>query len=517
MTSTCAPTPVAKLRWPCLAALAVTALLAAQVLSQSFGKPGFATDFQLLYTAASLWGDGGNPYDDAALKSHWIEIGDPALPIPGRPVTPNVYPLTIAPIIYPLTKLPFHHAVLVWTGVLLASFFWLAWYVLRTASTNRVRMIPVALAVGILLLGYPTRLNLASLNIGLATSALALWAITSPRSRFTAGIAMGLALLKYSITGPLWLLLLWRRRFSAAAIAVGVQVALVAMVALNQETSSPLHWVSDMRAEIAASLAPGAINAYDAAHGAAMHLGFRSLWHRLAPGVDWAHGILVALILFACISALIRRRATHLREADHDADAALLLAVTTISFYHRAYDLIPVIALTLAELLRREGEAPAEPHIDGMTTHQRGRRTFTEVLVWTCLALTVLPGLWAGWDSNHAPWLTRYFIQPACAWAALGLCVALTLTLYKCRASRSEPACPHAGTLPSEQDHTNELRPGRGRPGSDQCASPSTVYNGISIDLPPPNRASAPASTSTPSPPPHGGSQRPPQRIVSGR
>ncbi|MCZ6697410.1 MAG: glycosyltransferase family 87 protein, partial [Planctomycetota bacterium] len=396
---------------------AVISVHALQIGTQSIGKPGFGVDFELLYTVSALWGEHGNPYDDAALKEAWRAVGDPRLPEPGRPITPNVYPLTVAPLIRPLTYVPFAAAIVIWSGIILASEAWLMLYILRSAAAGpgcAVRRIPIALALTALMLSYPVRLNLASLNIGMVAAALGIYAVQNGRRTWLAGAAFGLSLVKYSVTGPLGLLLLWRRQYRLLGVALAVQVVLVCVATWGGGYRHPLEWVGAMRAEVAHSLSPGAINAHDAIAGGPMHLGFRSLWHRVAPAHDAWHWPLVVLIVGLGIARVMQSpRDETERVRRFDLTAAAVLSVTLLSFYHRAYDLIPLMVLACAWLVR--------PATDG------GVRSFGEVMTWAALIWTVTPGLWAGWDSSSSGVWVQMLVQPACAWSTLGFCLLLTV------------------------------------------------------------------------------------------
>lgn len=426
-------------------AAAATLVLGIQLAARSFDRPGFGTDFQLLYTIASVWKARGNPYDDDALKAAWREVGPPHLPTVGRPVTPNVYPLTVAPLIAPLSGMPFRAALACWSIVTLFSLGYLIRHALCAAYVNANGRcnhstpapdgsrfahagprLPAALilgAVAVLMLSYPTRLALASLNIALPAGALAVWAVQPGRRSWTGGAAMGLALVKYSLTAPLWGLLLWRRQYRTAAAAIAVHAALIAVASWSAKTDPPLHWLAGMRTEIAVSMASGAINAPDAARGTAMHLDIRSLWHRIAPGRDSWHvlGVAVVVGLFACAVATRQRGAAN--PACLDAEAALWALPVLLAFYHRAYDLVPILALVIAAGLRRATLA--------------GGLKPRDAAIGCCLALTVVPGLWSGWDAPAATAWVRWLVQPACAWATLGLCVLLALPE---RPEQSSPA-----------------------------------------------------------------------------
>jgi hypothetical protein len=427
-------------RWPWLVTAGVIAIQAAQICVHSVGKPGFGTDFQLLYAVATVWGHQQNPYDDAAIKEAWRAHGDPSLPEPGRPITPNVYPLTVAPLIWPLTRVPFGAAILLWTVVVLAAEAWLIMQILQGAAAGgrAIRRIPVAMAITILMLCYPVRLNLASLNIGLVAAALALAAVRNGHRPWLAGIAMGLSLIKYSVTGPLLVLMVWRRQYRAVAVAVAVQALLVSTATWGGTFHHPFEWTDAMRAEISDSLEPGGINAHDTPRGAGMHLELRSLWWRFFPGADAWHWLLVAALFGLAASALSRTRrggarrdsrtsdlswprgeevregilapadsCTSGRSGSPDPEAALVIAITLVAFYHRAYDLLPVMVLTLIWLVR-----------PGPRTGSTSNR-FVENLTWAVLALTIVPGLWRGWDTSAVQTWARWFVQPACAWSAI--------------------------------------------------------------------------------------------------
>lgn len=431
-------------KWPWLVVSAVIAIQAAQLALHSVGRPGFGTDFQLLYTVSMAWSQHRDTYDDATLKETWRAHGDRTLPIPGRPITPNVYPLTVAPLIWPMTHLPFHAAILLWAAVVLGSEAYLIVYILRASlprgDNQGIRRIAVALAVAILMLCYPIRLNLASLNIGLPMAALAVAALhvanlpsrakgLARHRAWVAGVAMGIALVKYSVTGPLLLLMVWRRQYRAVGTALAVQLGLVAIATWAGGYNHPLEWVGAMRSEIAYSLAPGEINAYDAEKGAAMHLHLRSLWHRLSPGNDTWHGLLVIGLFIVPAACVLRRQPGGSSAGTVPVvEAAVLLLLTLASFYHRAYDLIPAMVLVMAWLVR------------ALPARSGGR--VQEWFIWGLMAITIAPGLWDGWDAATAPTWVRLCVQPACAWAT---CLAIPLLSWV--ALRPRPG-GHANGIP---------------------------------------------------------------------
>lgn len=404
--------------WPVVLVSALISVQAVQIAAQSYGNPGFGIDFALLYCASHVWAEGGDPYDDAAIKDAWKRHGDAALPAPGRPITPNVYPLTIAPLIRPLAQLPFGAAIILWLAIILAAEAWLILLVLRSANQGTaIRLIPVAVAVAILMLSYPTRLSLASLNIGMITGMLGLYAVSRSTNTWRAGLALGLSLVKYSVTGPLVLLLLWRRSYRVVAVCVGVQIVLVSVSTWGGRSVHPFEWLGSMQSEIAASLAPGAINSHDAVLGGAMHLGLRSLWHRLAPTADNLHWPVVAVLGVVAVMLIARSKRTPHAGSRPDSDLAIILAFTLIAFYHRAYDLYPLMVLTAAWLVRPRASTRAyEP---------------AEYVLWAALAWTVVPGIWAGWDQTTSPAWIRLAVQPACAWAALATCLATMWVLNR--------------------------------------------------------------------------------------
>lgn len=409
-------------RWPIWVACVVVAVQALD-LTRGLGNAGFGSDFQLLYTVATAWGAGRDAYDDDVIKQTWAAHGDSSLPSPGRPVTPNVYPLCIAPLIWPFTLVNIHTAMLIWIAILLACEAWLLVLVLRSAipppavgegagAAAEIRLIPVTLAVGVLVLCYPMRLNLASLNIALIAGTAGLWATLNAQTRpWRAGLLLGAALVKYSLTGPLVIWLIWRKRWTAIGVAIAAQAALVVVATAVGPYAFPLYWLDHMRAEMAASLATGGINAHDTFAGSAMLLHVRALWYRLMPGYDaWHWAILVGLVYLAGRavgrSPLKARDESVQRDAACRADLAWIILLTCVAFYHRAYDLVPPMALVLSGLVSPRGDAQSVP---------------ARTAAWALLLVTVLPGLWDGWDGVDVSQWTFVLIQPACAWATVGL------------------------------------------------------------------------------------------------
>jgi len=380
-------------------------------------KAGWGMDFHLLYTVAATWGEGRDPYDDAELKRTWAAYGG-ELPAPGRPQTPNVYPLSIAPVAWPLTRLSITTATNVWLLLTLLCFAWLLRAVLahafQSGDPSPAQWRVAALVLVILLAGYPARMNLASLNVAMICGVLSLAALRDGMGAIRAGLLMGLGLLKYSVTGPLMFLLIWRRRFRAAAVAIVIQLALMGLATWGAGSRSPLDWITGMKRELDHSMASRQINAPDAWRDSAMFLDLRRLWFRIAGYDSLAYVPYIALLAVPVLICIrLDRRFEGRRGALADPVAATLLAFALCAFYHRAYDLVPLIALIGACLLTYPSASL--------------RRPLSRGAIWLCLAATVLPGLWMNWSlPTLNPWMDL-LVQPACAWATLWLCPLLAL------------------------------------------------------------------------------------------
>src|SRR5262249_41400352 len=148
------------------------------------------------------------------------------------------------------------------------------WIVLRD-GIGRWR--PIVGAV-ILLLGYPLHLAFSVGQLAVPIACLMFHAVRWRDRSIAAGLVTGVALVKFTLTWPLLLLLALRGSWRGVAIAALVQAVLFAIACIGWRAGNdPFDWLTRMRANITASQQPGGLTDPTAPAHSANHLEITAL------------------------------------------------------------------------------------------------------------------------------------------------------------------------------------------------------------------------------------------------
>jgi len=463
-------------------AIIAPAIQAVLFLSHANENSQIGMDFRLTYTVAVAWAQGEDPYDDDALKRVWARQGTPHVTPPGLPQTPNVYPLTVAPLLWPLATLKYTHALAIWTAINATCVAILLIQLLTIPARSPV---PVLAATCIFLLGFPLQYGFSFGNLAVITTFLVVQALRSLQHPLRTGIFLGLALVKYSLCAPLALFMAVTGRWRTVAVACAIQVILIAVATSGPRLNNPTNWLGPMLATANQSLEPGQPNHHATLAYTALHLELPSLLYRVSPRLDPARHVLVGLLVIALIAALVRTRrhsknlpqycgtgdcvplllSSALYDTGHNCGTGVspvshhephtratrgpemdsvrtgtpprkdtwrtatsvehvaILAVTLLAFYHRAYDLIVVVLPLLAILITTHSHLPSR----------------LRAALWTAAVLTALPGARYYGGAPVAHWAGRAIIQPVATWALLAIAV---LTIAYLLAPRTQWRVP---------------------------------------------------------------------------
>ncbi|MDQ3168769.1 MAG: DUF2029 domain-containing protein [Acidobacteriota bacterium] len=261
-----------------------------------------------------------------AWSAEWLRGENPYAP----PLSLADYPPSSLVLFAPLAAMPLHVALGAWVAVNAVLAAVIAWLAARLVITGTAAM-TLACAV----LALPPFRTLNQFSIAAFAPALAgVW--LAPRHPITAGIAIGLSLIKPHIGGPALLWAIVSRRWTTLAAALGTQAALGAFYLAR--TAAPLNVPSEYLQAIArtqnrADLIAGETNLQPLLSG--------------VPLTPVALQVLSASLLAVGLVVIWRKR-----ESDFDLrffGAACLLSL--LSFRHLGYNLllaIPVLVWALS-------------------------------------------------------------------------------------------------------------------------------------------------------------------------
>lgn len=407
--------------WP--TAMMLAAPLVVAILSIHHANRDFqiGMDYRMTYTAARAWLNGADPYDDAVLKEIWADAGMPHATPPGLPQTPNVYPLTIAPVLAPLAALSFPASLALWlminggaAGLLGASIIRPRRKAESADETSATQLAshcrPASarwwsfLALAALVFGFPLRYGLSFGNLVILTTAFTVASVRWRHRPAFAGILLGLALVKYTLSAPVAFVFLLERRWKLLITACAVQTLLLMTATLGYAGDSRTGWIAEMMDAGVASMAPGAVNDHAALSYTSLHLDLSALLFRLSPALADVRFIFIAgmgvLTLWACRPLKADRR-------DESAFAELryvvVLSAGMLAVYHRVYDAVIVIAPLATWLVMYRAQLPG--HIRNV--------------LWTGLILTMFAGGTIAGGRPDVPYAVLAFAQPVCTWAIL--------------------------------------------------------------------------------------------------
>ncbi len=427
-------------RWG-LAAILCVIPFALSIRSLSLAHSNFqiGIDFRLTYTAARAWVLGQDPYDDETLKRVWSESGMPNATPPGLPQTPNVYPLSVAPVLAPLAWMSYPSAFALWLIFNASAAAIMAYRLIAQslhaeagASSNRIERGPIPEssmqlaptlkgllpfgAAGILLLGFPLHYALVVGNLAILTALFALFAIQHRDTRpMLAGVLFGVALVKHTLCAPLALLFLLEGRWRLLAGAAATQILLLGVATLGYSGTPTSGWISNMLATGFDSLSPGAVNHFASLDYTALHIELPALLYRISPGLaDWR--ILILSVLGIAMAAGFRKSPdTRENLAFIEFRYIVMLTFTLIAFYHRVYDVILVIYLLVAWLLRYRNVIPYS----------------LSTCLWFALVMSMFSGAAVDGGSANANYLTLAFVHTNTIWALLIIQLVGTAAMWR--------------------------------------------------------------------------------------
>lgn len=315
------------------------------------------------------------------------------------PVTPFLTPYTppLVLLLAPLSWLawPWASALFaVLNGVLALV---CAWLTLRLSGVANVARWAATL-VGLVALGFiPTRNTIAVGQPALLVFCLMLAALLwEERRPWWAGLALGVALSKYSLALPVVIWFALRRRWTALAVALGVQafgaVVMAALTGVAPWRIALIHLEMTLRL----------------ADSEGIHLG---RWLAHAPGWGLAAGALYTAVLVLGLARWLPRFAR--RETSRAANLAAITALhlwSTLIAYHREYDVVVYILFVGLVVVGLEAG-----------WWRLGRAELAGLVAWSVAA-----ALWMGRPGlTLADWLP----EPAATWyldyAQLGTTLAL--------------------------------------------------------------------------------------------
>ncbi len=408
-------------------------VFALQFISQAQRDYTVGMDFRLTYSAAAAWLQGLDPYDDATLKDVWSRAGMAHATPPGKPQTPNVYPITVAPLLAPLAWLSFPTALVVWMLInagCVAVWVWQLYHHEKVPPLFRIAPIVI------LLFGFPLQYGFRFGNLAVVTSFLITTTLCLRHRPVVAGACLGLALVKHSLCAPLVLLFLFEKRWTLLFTAGGVYAALLITGSFYYAGQTPWAWVAAMMDTGMESLAVGGINHHARLDGSALHLTLAALLYRVHPALVHLDKLILVVLALAILRGYWRRATTM----NHDLRPITplhiaLLGLNLMAYYHRLYDLVVVMMpLLMWLLIEHERLAP------------RWRNAF-----WLIAVLMMLPGATVGGGMPNVSWPVLALVQPVGTWSLL--LVVGSLAAWAWLASRECSDRPTVASIESTRNH----------------------------------------------------------------
>lgn len=384
-----------------IALCAMPFVFAIQFLSHAQRDYTVGMDFRLTYTAAAAWLQGLDPYDDTALKDVWSRAGMPNATPPGNPQTPNVYPISVAPLLAPLALLSFPTALVVWMFINAGC---VALWVRQLYLAANLPLVLRGGAIVILLFGFPLQYGFRFGNLAVVMAFLITTALQRRDHPLGAGICMGLALVKHSLCAPLALIFLFEKRWKLLFTAGGFYASLLIVGSLHYAGPTPWAWIAAMMDTGMESLAVGSINHHARLDGSALHLTLAAVLYRVHPLLAHIDKLIIVALFLLLINGV--RRNAFVSNNDLRAITPMhivLFGINLMAYYHRLYDLVVVIVPLLLWL-----------QVEHDRLSPRWQAAF-----WTAAVLTMLPGATIGGGMPNVSWPVLAFIQPVGTWSLL--------------------------------------------------------------------------------------------------
>ncbi len=261
-------------------------------------------------------------------------------------------------LIAPFALLPWAIAHVLWS-VLTAALFILAAYLMWTAGVDHAPRVTGFLML-VLLSGSQLLLQTGNAaGIVVSLSAIAAWCLLSRRHVVAGVVCLGLALaLKPQDAGFIWLLFLLLPAFRRRALqALTIVVALAIPAVLWAWRVAP-NWITELRANLLSTFAPGQLNSpdnplTDPAVRGPMNVSFQTI-----TALYWSHAAIYNAVAYIVLGLLLIAWLRSVTRAAHSPWLLLaaIIPIAVIAGYHRQYDTrLLILAVPACALLSQPG------------------------------------------------------------------------------------------------------------------------------------------------------------------
>lgn len=364
-------------------------------------------DLAVHYAAASVWVEGGNPYDMRRVGDAFEARGGPSDARPTDERMPSVYPPVTLALEAPLALLRWRAVVFVFAMSSLAlsvlAVLWLARHAGLADGRAAIAVLgPLAMA--------PLHTGLAVGQVAIPSAALLVlaWSLRDRRPG-VAGVLVALgAALKPPLAIPFLLAFALRPNVRLLAVAAAMFGGLFAVGAARLQAGG-YDWLADWLGAVRAAAAPAGMNyAGPGAKGSIPMIHLAMLLWRITS--SWAAVAIVtaaATLPFAVFAAW-RLRTARSRGVELLALGALCVA-SLLATYHRTYDAVLIAVPFVAVLVSWD-------RISGPLRCALAACFAVFLLPGAPLMQTLeRPGAVPAWISGSAPW--RILLVPHQIWA----------------------------------------------------------------------------------------------------
>lgn len=343
-----------KLSWSILVAGAVVFMLGG--LPNAFKS---APDLVPLYTGASCFTAGCNPYDTHQLEQQYLQRGGRLSDLPPWYSHAPVYPPSTILAMWPLTTMALPQARVAWAVLNVVAFLAGSFCIFAASPKSHPRLVATLIALvlatsgkTLLGLGQPVTITIAALTLGVP---LLIYSRFLPFAAFMLTVALTF---KPQMAVLIVLFLLVRRIhtpwvLAAAGTAFTVLIVAASLLSIRPGSAS---WQRDWQRQIATSIQPGATNdPRPDSQNAVSDVNLQAITSIFSADARVFNAL--AYVVFG-ITLVIWAAAAWRNRIGPSDDIIAIAAVSVISllpFYHRAYDTrillltIPVIPIVVAK------------------------------------------------------------------------------------------------------------------------------------------------------------------------
>ena len=300
-------------------------------------------DLAVGYGAGAAWLRGDDPYVVAVLQDHAVAGGAEQVIVGQLETLRDVYFPTTLPPFVPLAPLSWTEAKLVVLLVNLGATGFIAWGLVHLLGWGRSEPRTLGLVAFVLALA-PLHTTMAIGQAAIVTTAAIVAAMMLERSGrpIWAGAFYGLAIiLKIQIGLPFLVYVAWRRRWTTAAVAAAVPLAVTAISVLRMEVAG-VPWYRTWMDNLALLSSPGGINDPGPLNDDRYSLvNLQYLLQSVGIGGLTADAIALAAVALAALALVTLVRG---RELDRELLVLSGVAVLTLLVtYHRYYDAVLLV------------------------------------------------------------------------------------------------------------------------------------------------------------------------------